>query len=74
MKGEVHYQQKSTGSTWQSWTRDTMAHGKEKLLHWSGDWRSYGQLQELVVGAFQEVIDDIHALLDVIATKRGAPY
>ena len=31
---------------------------------------SYGQLQGLVVGAFQEGCDDIHALLDVIADSQ----
>ena len=31
---------------------------------------SYGQLQGLVVGAFQEGSDDIHALLDVIADSQ----
>ena len=32
--------------------------------------QSYGQLQGLVVGAFQEGSDDIHALLDVLADSQ----
>ena len=32
--------------------------------------KSYGQLQGLVVGAFQEGSDDIHALLDVVADSQ----